>query len=498
MIEKTHDVTILGGGLAGIVSAIDLAKQNLDVAIIFNRSVKNTASFYAQGGIAAVVSEKDSIQSHHDDTMLASSGSSNSRNVRSIVAASKNAITWLENHGVIFDKLESGKYSLHLEGGHSLNRILHVKDYTGKAIISELYKQLPSLENITVYEETTAFKLLTNDNKCVGLMAYTSTDSIIKMLSNNTILASGGASGIYKYVTNSNAGFGDTMVMAHEIGCALKNLEFTQFHPTCYFDENKIPTLISEAIRGNGAILETKSGTKIMEHIHIQKDLAPRDVVARQIYQSMQKSEDIYLNATNLSKTEWQEKFPYIYSKLINNNIDPSVDRIPIFPAAHYSCGGIEVDRSARTSVKGIYAVGEAAYTGLHGSNRLASNSLLECVVTALVACKSISKHINDTVTCDVDNMTMVAANHDYSDYISQIRQIMWNGVGLVRSQSHLAASLEKLAEIDQHTYNKYSSNVFCKEYYKMRSLLTMSQLTIQIAINRKKSLGSHFLVSNQ
>ena len=501
MIINKYDTVIVGGGLAGIVSAIELAEAGLKVAVLDSQNYRKTASFYAQGGIAAIVSEDDSIDLHVNDTNLASGNVADLESVYKVVSNSPKAIEWLEQHGVVFDRTKNYKYSLHLEGGHSKHRILHIKDYTGKAILSSLYKTASEIDNITILDSYSAFELMTDFNTCNGLYAYNhSTQQVDSFEAENIILASGGASGIYKYVTSATAGIGGIMAMAYEAGCELQNLEFTQFHPTCFFCDDNRPLLISEAIRGSGAVLERYNGSKVMENIHSQRDLAPRDIVARQIYLNMQKGHEIYLNATHLSASQWENAFPYIYNKLLQNNIDPSKDRIPISPAAHYSCGGIKVDSNSQTSIKNLYAVGEVSCTGLHGANRLASNSLLECIVYGLASSDDIiSKRGSVSCISKSENVEfkVVEIQSDFSQHIAQVRQIMWDCVGLVRNESKLLKAKDLLAEIERETLQNISKETFNYKFDSFKKLLLLAQLTVDSAINQKQSIGSHYLQVN-
>ena len=501
MIIDKYDIVIVGGGLAGIVSAIELAEHDFKVAILDKQNYRKTASFYAQGGIAAIVSEDDSIDLHVNDTNLASGNVADLESVYKVVSNSPKAIKWLERHGVVFDRTKDNKYSLHLEGGHSKHRILHIKDYTGKAILSSLYKTASENSNITILDNYSAFELITNYDYCNGLNAYNHyTQQVDNFEANNIILASGGASGIYKYVTSATAGRGDIMAMAYEAGCELQNLEFTQFHPTCFFCDDSRPLLISEAIRGSGAVLERENGKKIMEGVHPQRDLAPRDIVARQIYLNMQKGHDIYLNATHLSASQWENAFPYIYNKLIKNNIDPSRDRIPISPAAHYSCGGIRFDNNSQTSIKNLYAVGEVSCTGLHGSNRLASNSLLECIVYGLASSKEIISNkdsLTNVVKSDNVKIEIFKKEADFDHDIAQVRQIMWDYVGLVRTQKKLIKAKDLLLKMQKETIQDNTTKTFNYELDSFKKLLLLAQLTVDSAIRQKQSIGSHYILED-
>ena len=498
MIIKKCDIAIVGSGLAGVASAIELAKQNYSVAIICNQDISKIASYYAQGGIAAVTSSDDSIELHSKDTLVASSHTAKANSVNQVVANSYNAIKWLEENGVNFDRNnDKDDYSLHLEGGHSIPRVLHIKDYTGKAVLLKLYDKLKTLKNIKIYHSNTAFKLIEKQQRCIGVLSYNDKGEITKFNAKNVILAAGGGSGIYKYVTNANASTGSAMIMAHDIGCELENLEFTQFHPTCFFDKDNIPILISEAVRGKGATLERESGLRIMEGVHPQKDLAPRDVVARQIYINMQAGFNIFLNATHLNNSQWQNTFPYIYDKLLQNNIDPTKDIIPISPAAHYSCGGIKVNCNSETQIKGLYSIGEVSCTGLHGANRLASNSLLECVVYALIASKNIINKAREFVECNEKDINLFESQNNYSKDIAQVKQILWDSVGVVRNKEELIKTKHKLKALESNILDNCNikNNSFDYKLDYFAKILKLAQLTVDSAIERKDSVGSHYLV---
>lgn len=496
MITAKHDVAIVGGGLAGVVAAIELAENNVDVAIIYDQKVNFSASSYAQGGIAAIISSEDTIESHVADTIIASGNLANLNSVTQVVKNSSSSIKWLENHGVEFDKKSDGEYSLHLEGGHSLARILHIKDYTGRAIISRLHENLNKHKNIIVYPEHNVVEIIKNKDKCIGLYAYDRNHQAVKFITKKVILASGGASGLYKYVTNATAGTGSAMIMANNIGCQLENLEFTQFHPTCFFGKKGEPILISEAIRGSGAVLETEKGIRIMKNIHEKQDLAPRDIVARQIYINMQIGREVYLNATHLSTAQWQEKFPYIYQNLLENRIDPAVDRIPISPAAHYSCGGIKVDSSSQTEIQNLYAVGEVSCTGLHGANRLASNSLLECIVYALEASKHILQNLDDDFIDNNQKLKLLKSKNSYSEQISKIRQLMWDKVGLVRQEQDLLEAYQQISLLEDSLDKNMNLENYDNKLENYRKVIRLVKLTIESTIARKESIGSHFLRS--
>ena len=490
---------IVGSGLAGLTSALQLANNNIKVALICEKILSVSASMYAQGGIAAVISKEDNIKLHVKDTLIASANLAEEKIVTNIIKNSSNAIKWLESQGVIFDKKDND-YDLHLEGGHSKHRVLHIKDYSGKGIQQQLIKKVLENKNITIFENLYAFKILKKNNKCIGIKCYSKPkNKIYNFYSQNTILATGGASGIYKNSTNAHKFTGSAMSLAYQAGCNLKNLEFTQFHPTCFFKKNGQPLLISEALRGAGAKLESENGDRFMENIHPRKDLAPRDIVARAIYETMQNtSSQVYLNATILDSQKLKEEFPFIYQNLYKNGIDATKQRIPISPAAHYSCGGIIVDENAKTKLQNLYAVGECTYSGLHGANRLASNSLLECVVYALFATKNIINNINN-LNIDIPNIKeiqIVNSSINIEKLTKDIRDITWNYLGITRNLKNILIAKEKISTIELEIKQRITNqNTFNYELDILLKLIDLVKLTIDSTYNRKESIGGHFII---
>ena len=387
------DVVIIGSGLAGLSTALKLADKK-KIAIISKRQLIDSSSHWAQGGIASTASNEDSVDQHVADTLISGADLCDEKVVRFVSENSPAAIQWLADAGVDFTKQPKNN-ALHFtqEGGHTVRRIAHVADTTGKAVQSVLIQKILSHPNITIFEDHIVVDLITSNklelanqlkNTCLGLYVLNNaTGAVTTFQSDVTILASGGASKVYLYTTNPDVSTGDGMAMAWRAGCRLANMEFIQFHPTCLFHPKEKSFLISEALRGEGAILKLPNNKPFMHLYDARADLAPRDIVARAIDFEMKKRglECVYLDMTHRTKSFIMDHFPSIYERCLKLNIDISREQIPVVPAAHYSCGGVMTDLHGETDIKNLYAVGETAYTGLHGANRLASNSLLECLV---------------------------------------------------------------------------------------------------------------------
>lgn len=373
---------IIGSGVAGLTLALKLPKES-QVTLITKESVEESNSSYAQGGVAAVLNPQDSQEQHIEDTLIAGHHHNNLQAVKTLVTNVPKAIKFLKDLGVPFSE-EQGR-----EGGHRFNRISHVGDYTGRSIITHLIKAVKQQPNITIIEHCFALDLLTAENQCHGAMCLHQNQPL-KILSGQTILATGGLGQAFNKTTNPKIATGDGIAMALRAGVKLKDLEYVQFHPTA-LDTDETPLfLVSEAVRGEGAILVNQHGEKFMEHAHHQKDLAPRDIVTAEIRKQKQKGNKVFLDITHQSQDFLKTRFPDIYAHLAKQNIHMEKDLIPVTPAAHYSCGGIAVDQHSQTNLKNLYAIGEVANTGLHGKNRLASNSLSEGIVFATLLAKEI------------------------------------------------------------------------------------------------------------
>lgn len=511
MKHSKYSAVIIGGGIAGLYAALKIAQHNKlsDGLLLITKSILGESnSRYAQGGITAVLEEnkKDSPSLHISDTLKAGAGLSDFNVTKFISENSDHVIKDLLSLGVEFDKNGNDNFYLTLEAAHSVNRILHSGgDATGKGIEKALTKKVFENENIQVYEQTIAVDLLVNsDSECKGLVAFNDqTQEYEVIYSSAVILASGGLGQLYKHTTNPSVATGDGVALAYNAGAIIQDMEFIQFHPTALaldIDDNRF--LISEAVRGEGAKLVDEYGVKFMYKYHEKKELAPRDVVTRAIFNEMQEHhiDNVYLDSTHLEKEVLQKRFPNITRICEENGVDISKDFIPVSPAAHYSMGGIKTNIEGQTSLRGLYAIGEVASTGLHGANRLASNSLLECVVCAYELANYLStidlnppKQIDEGVKNIVDKYMEEVdfEEYDIDSLKSELQEIMWDYVGILRDEKSLNIANEKL----QRLKAKFSIEAKCqnKFEYEFKNMLTVAQLIIDSAINRKESRGAHF-----
>ncbi|MCW3481867.1 L-aspartate oxidase [Neisseriaceae bacterium JH1-16] len=501
------DVLIIGSGLAGMTLALHLAETR-KVGLITKRDLLEGSSTYAQGGIAAVLDTGDSVEDHIRDTLVAGAGLCNEETTRFIVENSKRAIDWLIALGVPFTKDETHKTGYHLtrEGGHSHRRIIHAADATGAAVTSTLGQKIKAHPNITVLEEYLAIDLITTKklglegNRCFGVYALDKrNDEVLTIAAENTILASGGAGKVYLYTTNPDTATGDGIAMGWRAGCRVSNMEFIQFHPTCLYHPQTKPFLITEAVRGEGGILRLPDGTRFMPNHDKRAELAPRDVVARAIDFEMKKHglDCVYLDISYKPASFVQEHFPNIYAHCLELGIDITQQPIPVVPAVHFTCGGLVTDLQGHTDVDGLYAVGEVACTGLHGANRLASNSLLECMVIGRAAANDImtSPKVelptipdwDDSQVTDPDEEVVISHNWD------ELRRAMWDYVGIVRTNKRLERALHRIellkGEIDEYYSNFHVSN----DLIELRNLVQTAELIVRSAMQRKESRGLHY-----
>lgn len=517
MKYSKYSVIIIGSGIAGLYAALKLSEiiNLIDGILIITKSeLSESNSRYAQGGIVGVLKDnkEDSIELHVKDTLKAGAGLCEFDTVKFISENSQSIIDDLINYGVDFDRNENNELKLTMEGAHSINRILHAGgDATGYNIEKVLVKKVKENPNIQVYEKTFACELLLNkDNICRGVITYNEElNEYETIYAASTVLATGGAGQVYKYTTNPEVATGDGFALAYKANATMQDMEFMQFHPTAL----KLPNcenmfLISEAVRGEGAKLVDLDGNTFMEKYDDRLELAPRDIVTRAIFNEMNKLKYncMYLNATMIDKNIFCQRFPNIYKMCSNNNIDISKDFIPVAPAAHYTMGGIKTTIEGQTSIKNLYAIGEAASTGLHGANRLASNSLLECAICAseLANYLSFANHqtsniidetILDTIKkYDFDNDSLDA---DYDiDPISlkhNLKNIMWEYVGILRDETNLHIALNKVKEIESIFNNKYKCPTI--NHYELRNLILVAKMIIISAIKRKESRGAHFRI---
>ncbi|NOY50665.1 MAG: L-aspartate oxidase [Chlorobi bacterium] len=514
-MSKKTDFLIIGSGIAGMVYALKVAEHG-KVILVSKTNLEETSTSYAQGGIAAVMYSPDTYGKHIADTLKAGSLINNEKIVRITITESTERVKELIEWGTHFDKESSGKYNLAREGGHSEFRILHHKDNTGFEIQRALTKTVMSHPNISVWENVFTVDLITQHHKgqlvnrstknieCYGAYILDGNHKIVTVLARKTMIATGGMGNIYQTTTNPVIASGDGIAMAYRAKAEVENLEFVQFHPTSLYNPGEKPSfLITEAMRGSGAILKTRSGKEFMHKYHELGSLAPRDIVARAIDNELKISGDdyVYLDTSGISEMELLNHFPTIYAKCLKIGIDITKDMIPVVPAAHYSCGGIKTDEFGRTSIKNLYASGEVASTGLHGANRLASNSLLEAAVfshraaadaTASFKTVDIQKDIPDWDSeGTVLNEEMILITQSKKE----LQSIMTNYVGIVRSNMRLKRAYDRLTIIYNETEDLYDKSIISKDICELRNLINVAYLVIKLAKKRKQSIGLHYSI---
>lgn len=514
------DILIIGSGAAGLTLALKTA-DFARVAVLSKGDLNQGATFYAQGGIAAVLDETDSIESHVVDTLTAGVGLCHEDIVEHVVAESAESVKWLVEQGVPFTTKQNFEQSssaanaeelssLHLtqEGGHSHRRIIHATDATGKAVFETLSMRARNHPNIELLADCTAVDLVTQPRKdglgnvCVGAYVLNLESGRVDLIASKFVaLATGGASKAYLYTTNPDGASGDGIAMAWRAGCRVANMEFNQFHPTCLFHPHAKSFLITEALRGEGATLELPDGSRFMPGFDSREELAPRDIVARAIDHEMKRlgCDCVYLNITHKSAEFLTENFPTIYSRCLEFGIDITRDRIPVVPAAHYTCGGTMVNRDGETDIENLYAIGETSFTGLHGANRMASNSLLECFVVAFGAAKDIQGKIATTdfaANIDAWDESRVRKSDDevlVSHNWDELRRCMWDFVGIVRNDERLQRAQRRINILREEVQGYYIKHRVTKDMLELRNLALVSELIIACAIQRKESRGLHF-----
>ncbi|MDX1763227.1 MAG: L-aspartate oxidase [bacterium] len=513
-MQERCEVLVIGGGAGGLSAALCLA-DTLHVTVISKKELREGCTLYAQGGVAAVLDTEDSIESHVADTMAAGAGLCDEAAVRFTVSHGRESIQWLIDIGVPFtrDGHESttGEYHLTREGGHSHRRIIHADDATGRAVETTLEGHVRNHPNITILENHIAVDLVLsrklgygNHNRCLGAYVLDRDTGRVKVFrACHTILATGGASKVYLYTSNPDTATGDGIAMAWRAGCRVANMEFNQFHPTCLYHPEAKSFLMTEALRGEGAVLRLPDGTPFMKNFDPRAELAPRDIVARAIDHEMKRLgiESVFLDISHKPAEFITGHFPTVYATCLEFGYDLTKEPIPVVPAAHYTCGGVMVDTHGRTDVDGLYAVGEVSFTGLHGANRMASNSLLECLVYAHAASDDILEHQEEAVMPTqeelpewdesrvTDSDEEVVVTHNWHE----LRRFMWNYVGIVRTTKRLQRAKARadllLSEIQEY----YGNFRVTSDLLELRNLALVADLIIRSALQRHESRGLHY-----
>lgn len=503
---QQYDVLIIGSGLAGLTLALKLADEKT-VCLVSKRAINDSSSNWAQGGIAAVWNDDDSIEAHIQDTLIAGAGLCDAAVTRIVAEHGRETVEWLIAQGVAFTR-EDDDSGFHLtrEGGHSHRRILHAADATGHAVQKTLAEKVRTHPNIKLLEDHIAVDLITarkvgiEGGECLGAYVLNShTDKVLTIAAQHTVLATGGTGKVYLYTTNPDVSTGDGVAMAWRAGCRVANMEFIQFHPTCLYHPQAKSFLITEAVRGEGGILKLPDGTRFMLNHDSRAELAPRDVVARAIDFEMKKHgfDCVYLDISHKPADFILSHFPTIYRRCMELGIDITKQPIPVVPAAHYSCGGIMTDHIGRTDLPRLYAIGETACTGLHGANRLASNSLLECLVFGQAAAQDILAapeqaevtlpYWDESRVTDADEEIIITHNWN------ELRRFMWNYVGIVRTNKRLTRAMHRIHMLRDEVHEFYSHFRISHNLIELRNLLQVAELIVKCAMERHESRGLHY-----
>lgn len=509
-----HDVLVIGSGAAGLTLALTLP-EHLRIAVLSKGNLSNGSTYWAQGGVAAVLDDTDTIESHVEDTLNAGGGLCREDAVRFTVEHSREAIQWLIDQGVPFTRddehaREDGGFEFHLtrEGGHSHRRIIHAADATGAAIFNTLLEQTRQRSNIELLEQRVAVDLITErklgleGQRCLGAYVLDrSTGEVDTFSARFVILATGGAAKVYLYTSNPDGACGDGIAMAWRAGCRVGNLEFNQFHPTCLYHPKAKSFLVTEALRGEGALLKLPNGERFMPRFDERAELAPRDIVARAIDHEMKRLgiDCVFLDISHKPADFVKSHFPTVYERCLDFGIDITKEPIPVVPAAHYTCGGVVVDQNGCTDIPGLYAIGETSFTGLHGANRMASNSLLECFVYARSAAQNILaqlEHISmpsalpgwdASQVTDSDEDVIIAHNWD------ELRRFMWDYVGIVRTNKRLQRAEHRVRLLLDEIHEFYSNYKVSRDLIELRNLAQVAELMIRSAMLRHESRGLHY-----
>lgn len=513
MKYSKFSAVIIGSGIAGLYAALKIEQQLQlpnGVLLITKSKLGESNSYYAQGGMVAVLkeNEKDSVESHVTDTIKAGAGLSELDTIRFISENSDKVVKDLLKFGVEFDRDENGKFTLTKEAAHSVRRILHSGgDATGREMEIALCQAVKENKNITLYENTVAVDLLIDENTCGGVVLLNENDEYETIYSNTVIMATGGLGQLYQYTTNPKGATGDGFALSYRAGAILQDMEFVQFHPTALaFDGAENRFLISEAVRGEGAKLCDEFGMEFMFKYHEKKELAPRDIVARSIFCEMNNNGDpcVFLNATGLGEEKLLRRFPTIAKKCKEYDIDITQDLIPVAPAAHYFMGGVKTNIRGESSVDGLYAIGEVSSTGLHGGNRLASNSLLECVVCAYEVAEYLKNiGVNDKGDFETNEIfNSIISKYEQETELKpvdvralkeELQATMWSGVGIFRNEQVMKSAQENIEKLSKEFDRE--DKCLSKDEYELRNMLITAELIVKSALNRKESRGAHYRV---
>ena len=517
MNQNSSDILIIGGGAAGLSLALRLAEDDVSITILAKSQLTEGSSLYAQGGIAAVLDSDDNFDNHIQDTHVAGADLCKDAAVKKIVEGAPDSINWLIEKGVQFTLSDGpeydgddNQYHLTREGGHSHRRVIHAKDATGREVETTLEQHVRALDNVTILENHIAIDLITSkqirnqgESRCYGAYALDIENNEVKTFAaRSVVLSTGGASKAYLYTTNPDTSTGDGIAMAWRSGCRIANMEFVQFHPTCLYHPYAKGSLISEAVRGEGAVLRLPNGDRFMDKHHELAELAPRDIVARAIDYEMKKGgfDSVFLDISHKKSEFILDHFPNIAESCEKYGYDMTKQPIPVVPAAHYTCGGILTDLRGRTDLKRLYSVGESSCTGLHGANRLASNSLLECLVIAESAADDIRNRLSkktetlpdlpnwdESKVSDPDERIVVSHNWD------ELRRFMWDYVGIVRTNKRLERAQNRVNLLQEEIIEYYGNFRVNNDLIELRNLATIAELTIECALTRKESRGLHY-----
>lgn len=506
-MSNTHfDCLIIGGGAAGLTLALNLADTH-KIAVITKAPSVESSTFWAQGGIAAVMDESDTAEKHIEDTLVAGAGLCDRDAVAFTVNNSRAAIEWLIELGVEFSRRDDkGDYHLTQEGGHSHRRIIHAADATGKAVAKTLNQKAHEHPNIHLLENHVAVDLVVKKKgwprRCVGAYILNRNSGEVELFNARaTVLATGGASKVYLYTSNPDGSSGDGIAMAWRAGCRVANMEFNQFHPTCLYHPKAKSFLVTEAIRGEGGKLLLPDGSEFMHRYDKRKELAPRDIVARAIDSEMKRlgADCLYLDISHRDADFIKSHFPNAYKRCLKLGIDITKEPIPIVPAAHYTCGGVMVDHCGRTDIERLYAIGETSYTGLHGANRMASNSLLECIVYGRSAAHDIRNHIDAWPEpsfgkpWDASKVTSSDEEIVISHNWDELRRFMWDYVGIVRTKKRLQRAEHRIKLLKDEINEYYGQHKVTRDLIELRNLVVVADLIIKSAQQRKESRGLHY-----